>query len=188
MARVTARQAFTRARTKRMRTRAEMNKNLVRQKNNYVQQLSNMGVDVKLPPSTRATVKRQTRNQEDTHKKITDYFASTNKLEFKAMTKKTLRTSSYIDTNGIEIITLEESDLENNNSTIDENDPRNVSGSLPGDFNRSASDSTRTDNSIFGSSLSDLDIKIKIDEDVEIVEMLPPIPLRDHPIHEIDDA
>lgn len=99
MARVTARQAFTRARTKRLRTRAELNNTLNQQNQTYAERLSDLGIDIK-EKMTKKRVTRSSANAEGAPKKITDYFASTNRLELKATPKRRMNSSSCIGSDG----------------------------------------------------------------------------------------
>lgn len=46
----------------------------------------------------------------------------------------------------------------------------------------------KLDVSNLGTSFEELNLKVHIDEDIEIVDMLPPIPLRNHPVYDIDEV
>jgi hypothetical protein len=170
MARITARQAFTRARARRIKSRTEQHKALMNQRNIFAQQLQAH------EQSDAKTTRRSRRAMDEKSKKITDYFVTTNKL---CLGVKKMHTNSK----QIEVITID-CDANNNQDEGIENDPHNVNSSS--EFSDVSDNKSNIEVSHLGASLEDLGIEVKVEEDVEIVEILPPIPLRDHPVHEID--
>lgn len=168
---------------------------------------------MKHTPSRRS----QRRSGASDNKKITDYFSSSKKLDLfmSSLTKKNKspRTTSCIDPNGVEIVTIYDSDNEHDNNNNNErcldnseNQQENCSSDHRHHISSSSHDSSEVnqsspgspnsldvkpaicslDLSNLGTSFEDLNLKIKVDEDIEIVEMLPPIPLRNHPVYDLD--
>lgn len=119
---------------------------MVEQKRIHQKRLAEIGFGNKLSSGT-ASVSAAKRD--DKSKKITDYFSSASR-PIPTSKKKMKKPTIHFD-NGVEIISLSDSEPDENNND------------------------------------EEADIKFKVDEDVEIVEWLPPIPLRDHPVHEIND-
>lgn len=234
MVRITARQAFTRAKTRREKGKIDTNKALVEARRRYVRQLADVGIEFQgasqlsqlAQPSTseEATTKGRGRkpiqhHQQPGTKKITDYFCKTRTLEFNPRVKQPLKTSSSFDPNGIECVTIYDSDNEacvgNNNMDIQNDNVLNTPqrstsyDSAGNSFWETSSDSNNSnqvqlgsrqpstedfkplvaklDISNLGVSFEDLKLKVKVNEDVEIVDMLPPIPLRKHEIYELED-
>lgn len=228
MARVTARQAFTRAKTRRERGKVESTRALVEAKRRYVRQLAQVGIVVdgssQMTEAQNQAPKERSRrsastNQASHSKKITDYFSKTRSLDlFSPKVKQPLKTSSSFDPNGIECVTIYDSDNEppddnNNRGTATTSAPSianaNTShaGSEASSIWDTSSDSgnsshaaydmrtseeikpkiARLDISNLGVSFDELQLKVKVDEDVEIVDMLPPIPLRKHEVFGVDE-
>lgn len=219
MARITARHAFTRAKTKREKSKAELKKALLEARKRYVKQLSDVGIEVQGGSQVEHAPKTVPRgrprkepliNAPIAAKKITDYFPRTRTLEFMPKVKLPLLTSSSFDPNGIECVTIYDSDQDlcddNNNTSYNRTTTNYRTSSSFGD-NKSDSSTSCNSSSIYtsshptidtklihakldisklGTSFEDLELKVKVDQDVEIVDMLPPIPLRKHQIFDID--
>lgn len=95
-------------------------------------------------------------------------------------TRRSSRNSGSTD---VEVITLTDSeDCEENNNCSSNRIPE-VKYKLPPAERIECSSSLVSE-----TSFKDLNIEgVKIDEDIEIVEMLPPIPLRDHPLVDLEE-
>lgn len=240
MARVTARQAFTRSRSKRLKEKADTDRSMLEARRRYVRQLSSVGIHVEggsqsaddQVPASQRRPGRQIRQQSG-FKKITDYFAATKSLEFSPKRKQPLRTSVSLDPNGIECVTIYDSDNDSAeshdvnqpthaNDNNQENEKQHENNNDPGTSNANFSSTsdggtsgfwdtssesgnssksapastssaldikpliTKLDHSSLGVSFEDLKLKIRVEEDIEVVDILPPIPLRKHEIFDID--
>lgn len=185
MARITARQAHTRAKYKRNVKRNDTSKAHSEARNRYIRQLWNAGIavqdenneDRKIPPGKLINKEKGLRLQKNS--KITDFF-----------TVKSARIQTMPDPrnhskrNCIEIITLDNDDDDdtsdrNNNMPPHLREPAEIK---PLSHRRSINAAD------LGSSFRDLNLSVTVDEDIEIVEMLPPIPLRNHPVFDIDES
>lgn len=221
MARVTARQAFTRAKSKRTKDKSASDRALLEARRRYIRQLGQVGIQVEgasqlMQEQDRPVSKAQTniikkrpsptRNAAITSRKITDYFAVTKNLDLITRVRKPMaRITSTRDQNGVEVITIDEddSDIPDSNNNHDNNENNNISletlnssdwssssgGSTPGSSKNGDIKPLRCklDLSNLGKSFDELNLRVPIDEDIEIVDMLPPIPLRNHPVFDIDD-
>lgn len=231
MARVSARQAYTRAKSKRQKTRAESQKAMVEARLKYVKQLTILGVSAEQLHESKRSPRSRTRQTASTSdnmgsKKITDYFPVTRNLDLmhKVKSSKPMFSSS-LDPSGVETITIYDSEQEdnpdnddNNNNSATTNNSNNSGGSnsinnenLNTSWHSSLWDSSYESNNCdqstlpakntaqtdlkpfrskvdnLGTSLQELKLKFQVDEEIEIVEMLPPIPLRNHPVFEVDE-
>lgn len=226
MARITARQAYTRTRTKREQRKAESNRAILEARNRYIRQLSDVGLIVQNETNQMrsgpndntsgpskfdhtmqtASGKRKTRISKTNvnNRKITDYFpiltkgreniqkspipiTRGNRLRFFQVRRQSCSSSDQV-----ECITINsdcESDDDNNNN-IKDNSVAQAQATIentickiePTNINQRKLSLSKLD-----TSFGELNIKVIVDDDVEIVDMLPPIPLRDHPVHELDD-
>lgn len=211
MARITARQAYTRARTKRDKRRLDLDRAMVEARNRYIKQLSdvvrlaeveNKGMVPATSRSKRSPALR--RNQSLDNTKITDFFSKQTRGITTSSPKVISRprsrsTNAIIDMNGIEIITIDDDDdvdevVNNRSSDITPNNEEQAQittsdsniDNLPSELPdiKPFQQLTLSD---LSNSFEEIMTKLNVDEDIEIVEMLPPIPLRDHPVHDIDD-
>lgn len=227
MARVTALLAYSRAKTKRQNDKNETSRALIKARSRFVRQLWGVGnfngngpnPAQDSDPPLRGRGRRPSSNyQLSGMKKITDYFNKTRSLEFTPRVKQPLKTSSSFDQNGIECVTIYDSDNEpydNNNNMSNYNldsDLNNLEANMSCGTGESSSWDTdsesdngnqrpsrpfkidedvkpqvaRFDVGHLGVSFDDLQLKAGVDEDVEIVEILPPIPLRQHVVYDIE--
>lgn len=221
MARVTARQAFTRSRTKKFQERDQKAKELKLAKQKFIQQiLGVVNARNNRQPSERKPVSQTSTSSSSTssnnkhqvlNHKITDYYSVKAKgrenvpqtpprlgRNLKQQQRKKDSNSfhdSSIDSEPL-IITIGDTDDEEEEEDLktDNEAENNVQDRLSQDYKTSEDSSydERDENgSTSGSQLEspfvDPNFSIKVEEDLEIVGMLPPIALRDHPVIDLDE-
>lgn len=207
MVRITARQAYTRSRSKRERKKVDIDKALVEARRRYIRQLSSLSDltsdinnnfnddsenqrDRSNPqPMTSRSITRKASSRRNTsdslNKKITDFFSKTTHLEsvHKFRANHSLRTSSSINRDGIETITIYDSENDDNGGTSPD-DSTTSNDACPESSSSTETHPIKLESMQCRLSLDGL--KLRVDEEIEIVEMLPPIPLRDHPVFDVD--
>ena len=205
MARITARQAFTRAKSRQDKRKSELARTLLQARDRYINQLVTAGISYRDENPFRNLSKRTLTHPEDSgrplqmakrkaatanNKKITDYFPVTtegrenvfkNSHTKRQSTSSRLNISSSFDLNGTEIITIGDSGSEsfddnNNHSNHHQLPQHDVKPCQPLNVNN------------LNTSFQELNFSLQVDDDIEIVEMLPPIPLRDHPVFDLDET
>lgn len=207
MARTTARQAFTRSRAKRVSNREAAAKAMKAAREKFLQQLSVLGAAINQKsdkkPVTVPMENSNTRKPVLQNHKITEYYLvmSRGRENVPKSSRQIERTldihpnkslgrgetfnkgplSSHISagnsTVGHEVITLDDSD-------DDGEEAINRSQIMLG----YTSDNNTSDmESSVESPFTDSNISLRVGDDIEIVDMLPPIPLRDHPVVDLDD-
>jgi len=201
MVRTTARQAYTRSRASRERKRVESTRELVEGRRKYIRQLASLrdlsyGNNNTAPhdnpqpdrtTSKPSTSKSTVRNRaEDLRKKITDFFPKVSHPEYlltKIRSSRPIHTTSFVDPDGTETITIHDSEDDENVRTSPD-----VSLSAQ---QFSSGTSSPYEQSVKAepvqSNLSLDGLTLRLEEDIEIVDILPPIPLRDHPVFDLDE-
>lgn len=233
MARITARQAFTRSRARRENQRSEQARVINEARRKYIRQLTDLGLMAtenrqvtnsslddddssgsgsqksepskfprKLPIHGR---KIRLRRGAENNKKITDYFTVQSRgrenlpkspqLIVRTSTNTTTTTPRQLSRTGtpsstprysregnihsdVEIVTLSDSDDDSNDNTV---------SSIACHLSVKSEQFDNSDNPSLPITSPFKDLSVKVDEDIEIVDMLPPIPLREHPVFEIEE-
>lgn len=210
MARITARQAYTRAKLKRERRRHDLDKAMIEARDRYIRQLSDIGILVQDENTDQRSRPTRTNNNIGSNNKrspglkrsltqntkITDFFAvlsrgRDNVPKFQACRRSSsskLNVTSSLGQNAIEVITIDDSETE----TCDDNNNNSNQISkhcdlIPQQIQSDVKPFQHLNISNLGTSFEELNLKVKVDEDIEIVEMLPPIPLRNHPVFELEE-
>lgn len=173
MARITARQAFSRVRAKRrpidmanpsrvMRQSYMINRTVAIPQGNETNQENHL----RRPQTRRADSIESTPKK---NMRITDFFYKTSSPRAAFGMKNRIQTTSEIGRDGIETITIHESDNDCSRITPTDSPLSNNTCNIQcTDIKRERSSSQSHE------------------DDVLIIEVLPPIPLRDHPVHNID--
>lgn len=206
MVRVTARQAFTRSRVKKLHERDERAKQLNVAKKKFQQlQLSVLGVSIKSRGPKKANQALNSNKTITPNRKITDYYSvrsrGTENIPLSPpqvgrspeYLSRKLDMSIYIPADGQPIvITLDDTDEESENEIIQErlrfcersDDYSSRNPSISSDEPKpNVEDTSPTP---LRSPFNDPNFSIKLEDDLEIVDILPPIPLRDHPVVDLE--
>lgn len=199
MARITARQALTRARSRRDKRREETSRAMAEAKTNYLRKLSNIGIMVPNQSNQENRANEQSndnkpkigrpRKNVENNLKITDFFPVHSRG--RENLPKSPQVSKHMTRIGeVDVVTI--SDSEDDNEISAHCNPQNLQKC---DHNKSElSKSTLLKKEPpdvkaefkQGGSL-EISTSLRLDQDVEIVTILPPIPLRDHPLYDLED-
>lgn len=229
MARVTARTAYTRARSRRENSRAETTRQVAEARSRYVQQMADLASisakvantenlptaqKIKLSTKCEAMFKKAAAE----NRKITDYYhvlskgrenvpkspsqiARVRRISTPHMMAPIVRrprpvsnvscsspcNSDHID--DVECITISDTEEDTLGSSIahENSEINNNENDTSGTPRRR----TPVKSEILNSPLAKIspeEITAKIDDDIEITDILPPIPLRDHPVYEVEET
>lgn len=215
MARVTARQAQvrTRAKAKKFQERDERAQILNQAREKYLRQLSILGVALRVQNDKKPLINNNTSSAKKpptTNHKITDYYSVRSKgrenvpltpplvgrNQRQPRAKITSCINGSTDGEWPLVITLGDTDDESDTEVEDDTSSR-----LHSETNEENDEDLRSNPSIsetepFAGNIShtsmlspfiDPNFSIKLDEDLEIVDMLPPIALRDHPVVDLEE-